>query len=65
MNSDNCAAYPANNGVLNGNKNHEIRLTLNHNESETSLVQDLDSFYEITHNHTEMTKRETEKRYFT
>lgn len=62
MDNNNCAVDIAKNGVLtNGNKTHEIRL--NHNESETSLGQDLDCFYEITHNHIEQTKRETEKRY--
>ena len=64
MDNNNCTVDIAKNGVLtNGNKTNEIRLTLNHNESETSIGQDLDSFYEITHNHIEQTKRETEKRY--
>jgi hypothetical protein len=50
--------------VMNGNGNsHDIHFTLYHNESETSLGQDLDSFYETPHNHIENTKRETEKRY--
>lgn len=42
---------------------NKVQFSLNHNESETSLGQDLDNFYEVSHNHIENTKREAEKRY--
>lgn len=59
MDNNNCAAH---NGVaINGN--HDVKFTLYHNESETSIGNDLDSFYEVPHNNFEATKRGTEKRY--
>lgn len=58
MDNNNCAR---NGAITNGN--HDVKFTLYHNESETSLGPDLDSFYEVPHNHFEPTKRETEKRY--
>lgn len=61
MDNNNCAL---NNGALT-NGNHGVKFTLYHNESETSIGpdHDLDSFYEVPHNHLEQTKREAEKRY--
>lgn len=63
---DNKILIPDNGLLTNGNSinSHEVKFSLNHNESETSLGQDLDSFYDVPHNnHIENTKRETEKRY--